>query len=624
MKNIILKLLIILFITSCISFLNIEKEVIVKAESNEVFRNAYYDDSTLEECSLDEIKKLYRTENFIEHEIEHGFYFKNFDLEYEYNHIGTCAIVSLSMLLCYYDTFYNDNIVKDTITYVDINGIEKNIETMKNGEFSDCLDYRYSQASLGPTDDFHDYLFDLMLKYDIKSLVPECDSNGNYLYDDNGNIRYVTGGLTQFEMNSIFEKYCIENDIDSNLLSFNFNVNLTGIQLLNLLDNGVPLELGISNYAYLYTHGGEPKGFKRVNGEHSVVCYGYVETDNGIYLKVHMGYDNDEDTDNMNEFYMDINSVVSYSYYSFASNSNHVCSSNYVYKNIDNSEFTIEICPCRDLSYYFNHELVLNSLNMLVHKFTCKSNNNFSIVQDHINHYENNQLTTHIKKCIYFDFCNIIDVEEHDFNNNVINIAYDINGGHYYYCVDCKISKLIEHTNEIETFNNQQHRYLCTICDFGYVEDHLSIYNGNIDDHYRSCNVCNGTFEDDHILNYNEYSLTLHQIDCSCGFVEYENHDYNENFTCNYCDFVHSAHYYYDYDKVNNLVHYKKCLCGYVESERHIFIDYLGGSKCTLCGYITNGGVVLNSKGENETNLKVDNINVFYTKKEEEFIEEVK
>lgn len=55
MKNIILKLLIILFITSCISFLNIEKEVIVKAESNEVFRNAYYDDSTLEECSLDEI-----------------------------------------------------------------------------------------------------------------------------------------------------------------------------------------------------------------------------------------------------------------------------------------------------------------------------------------------------------------------------------------------------------------------------------------------------------------------------------------------------------------------------------------------------------------------------------------
>ena len=41
-------------------------------------------------------------------------------------------------------------------------------------------------------------------------------------------------------------------------------------------------------------------------------------------------------------------------------------------------------------------------------------------------------------------------------------------------------------------------------------------------------------------------------------------------------------------------------------------------------GYITNGGVVLNSKGENETNLKVDNINVFYIKKEEEFNEEVK
>ena len=41
-------------------------------------------------------------------------------------------------------------------------------------------------------------------------------------------------------------------------------------------------------------------------------------------------------------------------------------------------------------------------------------------------------------------------------------------------------------------------------------------------------------------------------------------------------------------------------------------------------GYITNGGVVLNSKAENETNLKVDIINVFYIKKEEEFNEEVK
>ena len=623
MQNIFLRLLIIFVITCICFFVCNRNNLIIRAETENISTSAYFDDSSLEKCDLSELKSFFQTETFIEHEIENSFYFKNFDLEEEYNYIGTCGIVSIAMLLCYYDTFYNDNIVKDTITYIDRNGNEKNIYTMKNGEFNDCLDYRNSNASLGPTKDFHDYLLDLMLRYDIKDLVPECDINGNYVYDDEGNIKYVTGGLSEFELNSIFEMYCIENNIDQNLLTFNFNICLAGTQMLNLLDDGIPLELGISDYAYFYTYGGELKGEKIINGEHSVVCYGYVVTDNGIYLKVHLGYNNDDIIDEMNQFYMHINSVVCYAYYSFDFDNNHVCSSNYEYKNSSNSEFTVEICPCHDLNYYFEHKFITDSNNNLIHEFSLKNNNDFSIEVDHEYYFENNQLLSHSKKCVYFEFCNCIEVKEHDYSD-VTNIAYDINGGHYFHCADCKISKFIEHTNVIETFNNQKHRFLCTICDFKYLENHSSIYNGNIDDHYRSCNVCNATFEEEHTLNYIEYSFTLHQIECSCGFVEYENHDYNENFICYYCDFVHSAHYYYDYDKVNNLVHYKKCLCGYVESERHVFKDFLGGSKCTLCGYITNGGVVLNSKSENETILKFDNINVFYTKKEEEFNEEVK
>lgn len=624
MKCVFFKL-ILFFIILCISYFIYNRYyLVVSADSDGTFRNVYFDDSIVRECSVSEIKSFFDTEQFVEYEIDNSFYFKNFELRQEYNKIGTCSIVSLSMLLCYYDTFYNDNIVKDSITYIDRFGIEKSISTMQNGEFDNCIDYRYSNASLGPTKAFHDYLLDLMIRHNIKELVPECDSNGNYLYDNEGNIKYVTGGISDSEVNEIFTKYCIENNINNNLLSFSSNICSSEAKLLKLLDNGIPLELSISDYTYFYTYGGEPRGKKIENANHSVVCYGYVKTDNGIYLKVHLGYDNDDIIDEMNQFYVNINSVGYYSYYSFDFNNNHICSTNYVYKNNSNSNFIVEICPCHDLTYYFEHNFITDSNNNLKHKFFLKQNYDFSIETDHEFYFENMQLSSHSKKCIYFEFCNCIGITEHEYDNNVKSYGYEINDGHYYFCSECKISKLTEHKIVIETFNNYKHRLKCRICDFKVLETHSSIFNGKLEEHFRSCNMCNDIFEEEHNLLYSEYTNTLHLIDCSCGFVDYENHEYNENFVCNYCNYVHSMHYFYDFDKVNNLFHYKKCLCGYIESERHSFKDFLGGSKCSLCGFITNGGVVLNSKFENEIILKISDLNYCYNRREDEFNEKIK
>lgn len=627
MKKIISKSLIIFICLFLVFSFNNKQLSIIKAETLNSYDNVYIDDTKLEECSFTELKSVFDTENFIENEIKDSFYFKNFLLEEEYNYIGTCSIVSLSILLCYYDTFYNDNIVKDTITYVNRNGVELTINTMKNGEFDNCLDYQYSNAALGPTKEFHDYLVDLMIRYNIKTLIPKCDLNGNYILNDIGEIEYVISGISQIEMNQIFEKYCLENNVDNNLLIFNNEIYLTGINMLNLLNSDIPLVLSIENYSYFYTQNGKVQGKKVINGSHSVVCYGYIETDNGILLKVHLGYDNDNIIDKDNQFYINIDSVLSYSYYNFDFNNNHICSSNYEYNNKYNSAFKVEICPCHDLNYYFDHSFLTDSNNELIHKFVYKNNCDFSVEGKHELIYENNQMVSHSIKCVYFEYCNFIEVIYHNFNSECEQYSYDISEGHYYKCDDCKTTRLFDHTFDVESFNNEKHRLICVPCVKRVLETHTSVFNGNIYNHYRYCDVCNDIFEEEHTLLYNEYNTISHQIVCSCGFVDYENHEYNDDYICMKCNYIHSEHYFYDYDKINNSFHYKKCLCGYMVSEMHSFKDYLGSSKCLYCGFITSGNVLLKIENDytytiNHNNTQTNNLKIdFYQlKKEEEFL----
>lgn len=121
--------------------------------------------------------------------------------------------------------------------------------------------------------------------------------------------------------------------------------------------------------------------------------------------------------------------------------------------------------------------------------------------------------------------------------------------------------------------------------------------------------MCDDVFDDDeHGITYNLHSDNYHEVECLCGFIDYQLHNYDENLCCTNCGFSHSTHSFYKYMKIDITFHNKICLCGYTIKERHLFKDYNGGLKCTSCGYFTSDNIFINSYLDQIKNtLYIDN-----------------
>ncbi len=105
----------------------------IKNSISQIFAEPIFNGETISEPVYAEPLNL-RSENF-RHNCNHYEYFVNLG-----NHIGynekqaTCGYVALAMLLCYYDTYYNPNIVSDSYTAYGNNSISPgtNIEPASN------------------------------------------------------------------------------------------------------------------------------------------------------------------------------------------------------------------------------------------------------------------------------------------------------------------------------------------------------------------------------------------------------------------------------------------------------------------------------------------------------------
>lgn len=132
--------------------------------------------------------------------------------------------------------------------------------------------------------------------------------------------------------------------------------------------------------------------------------------------------------------------------------------------------------------------------------------------------------------------------------------------------------------------------------------------------------MCDDVFDDDeHGITYNLHSDNYHEVECLCGFIDYQLHNYDANLCCTNCGFTHSTHSFYKYMKIDTTFHNKICLCGYTIKERHLFKDYNGGLKCTSCGYFTSDYIFINSYLDQIKNtLYIDNNENMIKKKEGE------
>lgn len=201
--------------------------------------------------------------------IDNHFYFEKLNQNHSQNTNETCTLVAAEILLSYYDTFHNDNIVPEEY------------EFKSYGSSYDISNFSTSPGSGKGTNQryLYDELYDIALTYPAMSTA------------------LINGiGLTDIQLRTIIQDYVTEHDIAANV-SQSYLLNKLNIK--NSIDNNQPIIVS--------------------NVDHCMVAYAYNED----YVWVHTGYYY------CGVLPWDEFTTLTASWIRFEFNGSHVCSNNY-------------------------------------------------------------------------------------------------------------------------------------------------------------------------------------------------------------------------------------------------------------------------------------------------------
>lgn len=177
--------------------------------------------------------------------IPNAFYFQNLNKRHAWNELGSCTIVSMEILLGYYDTFYNDRIVEEHYECIAKENIGI-LDDIKNFSQSPGVD-NYLQND----NDFHDYL---------------CSIAKNEIGDDP-----EENGMSTLNQINLLKNYFAKRNIDYKLETSEGNLGDIWTQrALTIIKNGIKAGRPVIS-----------------NGSgHSTVAFAY----NNEYVWVHTGW----------------------------------------------------------------------------------------------------------------------------------------------------------------------------------------------------------------------------------------------------------------------------------------------------------------------------------------------
>lgn len=199
---------------------------------------------------------------------------------------NTCALVAISILLSYCDTFYNDAFVPE-------NYVEKSYKEY-DGSNPSVSDIDIDDFKKSPN----------MMNGFVKLLLEEYASS----------IIFTDGAMANAEIRSTINKY-IEAEASSLVGNYSTDdgaVFFTHANTRDFIADGLPVLISMTKY----TPASETKASK--TKYHTVVAYGYDSNDRFL---VHMGYRDEQE--------MILSSATIYSYYALTYTGSHVHSCNY-------------------------------------------------------------------------------------------------------------------------------------------------------------------------------------------------------------------------------------------------------------------------------------------------------
>ena len=510
------------------------------------------------------------------------------------NYHGSCSHVAMSLLLSYYDVYWND---------IFIDTKYENLNNAKSGQQRDYPELAPSiiLENTALTSDqeknksaYLDFVSNNRDNYLHMYLISLAEQLGFYEGDSEDEllgINFVESAqLLDIYFDDLFkvnkDYYRRDGTLD-NTLPVNIFVMMeydTGVTHQDVLDK-MKEELRQNNpviYCGFRTNNSvapqdttAPEGVDKDG--HAMVAYLEDDTGNILFHKGH--YTNPFDDLNSTEYNLDIGILW------IEINENlleHECTKDYKYYKFGDY---IQVCSCVAYKY--------------VHPEHEHLNGRFSTYTE----------TTHTYKCDWG--CSI---------ENEHNLVHQVDGNYHSLVCECGYSRE-ESYQAICRLNGENDHVILYYCGSNYVEPHEIIYQSlSIELHQADCEcgyskeedhayeyeqlsdgghtaycVCGYSYDAKHVLLYWQSSDTNHTVVCSCGYSYTEPHNFIEQdyhtSVCADCGETVTTPHGEAYEQFSDSAHLVVCECGYEGEAPHIFtcvsISASMHRMTCVCGYTT-------------------------------------
>lgn len=365
-----------------------------------------------------------------------------------------CFFVALTMLISYYDTWYNDDIIPENY---DATG-ELFADTIYTNGTYNVLD---EIGSPGIHSELPDNVYDIQV-----SLLSQTDYLIKIL--DDGVQHFWEVGVQSYEANSIIFDILDQNEL-TDYFTFSSKEQESQTEKRNFIreniDKGIPVLVG--------------------DMHHAMVACDYMGND--IYC--HNGYKDNNRYGYQRLVTLDENTTITYAMaLELQENVEHVCSDNYAYTDQNGDVHTH--CPCELAEHpAHTHTFTDFSLSDDGHSGTCTDCGNV-IFQPHIWSYTHTG-ASHTRCCTV---CDRSVTESHDFAYSYLNSFY-----HEAYCC-CGYAAEEQHTAYYICLSEVYHRAICNCA--SALESHHIVTVWFDGQYYQVCQECG---HPDFCIDWEEY-----------------------------------------------------------------------------------------------------------------------
>ena len=359
-------------------------------------------------------------------------YYDNLTYNLGMNYKGSCGYVAIAMLLSYYDTFLNDNVIPENYDIRSV-GMQTNVFERRNspGVMRDIIanPLNPSSAIYGYFLNARDYYSQMEALSSISlhaKLITIASARGYYNFNDNDN---PAGTTFTYRLNTINDYL---EDIAGFIEGIDYSIDYNTSAESDYLNSSI-----VRNYAIQKIKAGYPVllsiGKTTDPGGHVVIAYEYDENMDEIYT--HMGWGS-------NKTRVTIESK-GYNVYKTALildfESNHSHSNNYgVYTLNGDTPTTTYYCHCSpSIHTHHQYDFRYSLINNEDHKAFCSCGD--YIINSH-------------RKCI---------------------------NGSYQYCIDCTWSICNHQSPNFKKYNCDYHYKDCQYCPYYQLEYHQFTYDPN-------------------------------------------------------------------------------------------------------------------------------------------------